>query len=86
MVKTKTSFVCQNCGTVYPKWTGRCDNCGEWNTLVEQVQTQSSGKSAVARSSTSGHTLATQTMKSIAADKVVARFPTGFSELDEVLG
>lgn len=86
MVKTKTSFVCQNCGTVYPKWTGRCDNCGEWNTLVEQVQTQSGGKSVVARSSTSGHTLVTQTMKSIAADKVVARFTTGFSELDEVLG
>ncbi|HEU0266792.1 MAG TPA: DNA repair protein RadA, partial [Candidatus Saccharimonadaceae bacterium] len=68
------------------KWTGRCDNCGEWNTLVEQVQTQSGGKSVVARSSTSGHTLVTQTMKSIAADKVVARFTTGFSELDEVLG
>lgn len=86
MVKKRTLFVCQNCGASYPKWTGRCDNCGEWNTLVEQESAAESGKSAVARSSASGHTLKTQSMKSIAAEKASARYGTGFDELDTVLG
>ena len=30
-------FVCQSCGAAYPKWSGRCDACGEWNTIVEEV-------------------------------------------------
>ncbi|MBP9667999.1 hypothetical protein KBD87_04335, partial [Candidatus Saccharibacteria bacterium] len=37
MVKSKSRFVCGNCGTAYPKWTGKCENCGEWNTLVEEI-------------------------------------------------
>ena len=30
-------FVCQNCGAVYPKWQGKCDSCGEWNTISEEI-------------------------------------------------
>jgi len=37
-MKTKTSFVCQNCGFHSPKWLGRCPNCGEWNTLIEEIE------------------------------------------------
>jgi DNA repair protein RadA/Sms len=37
MVKTKTVYVCSNCGTDSPKWVGKCPNCGEWNTYVEEV-------------------------------------------------
>ena len=48
MSKAKTQFVCQNCGAVYPKWVGRCANCGEWNSLVEQA-VESKGKSAIAK-------------------------------------
>ena len=33
MAKSRTQFICQNCGANYQKWTGKCDNCGEWNTL-----------------------------------------------------
>jgi DNA repair protein RadA/Sms len=33
--KSKTAFVCQNCGTVHTQWQGKCDGCGEWNTIVE---------------------------------------------------
>lgn len=84
MVKSKSQFVCQNCGASYPKWTGRCENCGEWNTLVEQVV--SSGKSAVARGASSGRVLTPQTMRSISVDDAGARLKTGFSDLDEVLG
>lgn len=36
MAKTKTVYLCQNCGADSPKWLGRCPSCGEWNTLVEQ--------------------------------------------------
>mgnify|MGYP002713121606 CR=1 FL=1 len=36
-MKTKTSFFCQNCGTQYAKWVGKCSSCGEWNTIVEEV-------------------------------------------------
>ena len=37
MAKTKSVFVCQNCGAESPKWIGKCNSCGEWNTYVEQV-------------------------------------------------
>ncbi len=36
-MKTKTTFFCQNCGTQFPKWVGRCTSCGEWNTVVEEI-------------------------------------------------
>ena len=83
MAKSRSSFVCQSCGASYPKWTGRCDNCGEWNTLVEQVS-ETTGKSAVARSS--GSVLKPQTMSSIPKDDGSTRLSTGIKDLDEVLG
>lgn len=38
MAKVKTRYVCQNCGYVSPRYLGRCPNCSEWNTLVEEVE------------------------------------------------
>lgn len=37
MSKTKTTWVCQNCGVESSKWIGRCTSCGEWNTYVEEI-------------------------------------------------
>lgn len=37
MAKTKTVYVCSHCGADSPKWLGKCPNCGEWNTYVEEV-------------------------------------------------
>jgi DNA repair protein RadA/Sms len=37
-MKDKTVFICQSCGARYPKWMGRCSACGEWNTLVEEIE------------------------------------------------
>ncbi len=37
MAKTKTQYVCQECGSIQPKWMGRCPDCSEWNTLVETL-------------------------------------------------
>ncbi|MBI1392264.1 MAG: DNA repair protein RadA [Alphaproteobacteria bacterium] len=39
MARQSNSFVCQSCGATYPKWTGRCDACGEWNSLEEETAT-----------------------------------------------
>ncbi|MBI1180620.1 MAG: DNA repair protein RadA [Alphaproteobacteria bacterium] len=36
MAREADRFVCQSCGTVYRKWQGRCDGCGEWNTIVQE--------------------------------------------------
>lgn len=37
MAKIKKTFVCQSCGTNSPKWVGKCNQCGEWNTYVEEI-------------------------------------------------
>ncbi len=37
MAKTRTAFICQNCGVESPKWVGKCASCGKWNTYVEEV-------------------------------------------------
>ena len=83
MPKARLQFVCQTCGAAYPKWSGRCENCGEWNTLVEQ-EPVAVGASAVAKSA--GKVLSPQTMKSIEVSESTIRIKTGFSDLDAVLG
>ena len=85
MAKARSNFVCQNCGASYPKWTGKCENCGEWNTLVEQI-VETKGASAVARSHSRGKILKPQSMRSIAAEDSVKRLLTGIADLDTVLG
>jgi DNA repair protein RadA/Sms len=84
MVKTKTQFVCQNCGTTHSKWSGRCDNCGEWNTLVEQIA--NSGLSSVAKASSTGRPLKVQSIKDMTVDDASKRILTGAADLDLVLG
>ena len=34
--KTAVDYICQSCGAVYPRWQGKCDACGEWNSIVEE--------------------------------------------------
>ncbi|MCD6435648.1 MAG: DNA repair protein RadA, partial [Clostridiales bacterium] len=36
MAKKKIMFVCQNCGNTSPKWLGKCPECGEWDTFIEE--------------------------------------------------
>ena len=45
MAKTKTKFVCQNCGYTTAKWMGRCPACGEWNTMKEGLSREKSASS-----------------------------------------
>ena len=84
MAKVKTKFVCTNCAAIYPKWTGRCENCGEWNSLVEEIV--ESGASVVAKGSSGGTVLRAQSIGSIDSKEMAKRLDTGFAELNEVLG
>ncbi len=81
--RSKTVFVCSECGYETPKWAGKCPGCGEWNTMVEDVRLpQKSAVSAVPRPA---HTFSATPLSQInAADE--HRFVTGISELDRVLG
>src|SRR5579885_3491437 len=45
MAKAKTLFFCQNCGAQSAKWIGKCPNCGEWNTYVEEIVQKEAGHS-----------------------------------------
>lgn len=85
MAKARSQFVCQACGATYPKWVGRCENCGEWNSLVEQA-VQATGASVVARSAQTGHVLEVQSMRRISAEESIRRLSTGIADLDTVLG
>jgi len=52
--KSRTVFVCQQCGSEQPKWTGRCPDCGGWNTFVESVVSSAPAPSALASSRAEG--------------------------------
>ena len=86
MVKHKTNFVCQSCGASFSKWNGKCENCGEWNTLVEQVGTEETGKNAVSQGRLSGKILESVSINDIIPSDSSARLLTGFKDLDAVLG
>jgi DNA repair protein RadA/Sms len=72
-------YVCSNCGAGFASWTGRCQNCGEWNTLQEQVEVNT----ATVRSS--GNRLKTEDVSKAAAAKT-ERITTGVKDVDIVLG
>ncbi|MCL2173685.1 DNA repair protein RadA [Candidatus Saccharibacteria bacterium] len=83
MVKARVKFVCQQCGASFPKWTGKCENCGVWNSLLESAPIEA-GKSVVARSS--GQALKVERIAGVKIDTVSDRVSTGISDLDLVLG
>lgn len=72
-------YVCSNCGTPYTSWQGRCGNCGEWNTLEQQVEV------STATAGSSGKGLKTETIAK-AARTEAKRLSTKIAEVDEVLG
>ena len=82
-IKSKTVYVCTQCGCQLPKWQGRCPDCGEWNSIVqEELQVSSS---AAGRRAAAVNPVETQPLSSIAADEE-QRLKTGIGEFDRVLG
>ncbi len=85
--KTKTSFLCNQCGEVFPKWMGRCTSCGEFNTIVEFKQAADTPGER-RKSGVSAGLINTGTVQLLAdcASTEVTRISTGFPEVDTVLG
>ena len=82
MAKSKTRYVCSNCGSVASRWLGRCPQCGEWNTMKEEAAEPEPQKGRRARQ---GEGAKPAPLQDIALD-AMARIQTGIGELDRVLG
>lgn len=82
MAKTKSHFVCQNCGYVSPRMLGHCPNCGAWNQFVEELERP---KAKVPQTQLS-HSVPQPTALTKVAFDETRRIVTGLSELDRVLG
>ncbi len=82
MAKTKTKFVCQNCGYSSAKWLGRCPECGRWDSMAEEIETPSKPQQSFL--------MPKEAPKPKTLDKVmlseVERLKTGINEFDRVLG
>ncbi|MBN9556041.1 MAG: DNA repair protein RadA [Alphaproteobacteria bacterium] len=78
----KISFVCQACGAVHAKWSGRCDACGGWNTIVEEAAAIPAGASAKPRAR--GRPFALEDLKT--EEGAPARRASGIGEFDRVCG
>jgi DNA repair protein RadA/Sms len=85
MARTRTVHRCTECGTGAPRWSGRCPGCGEWNTLVEEVETPATATSARRSMSAPGERDRPVPILEVDAAEWAAR-PTGIGELDRVLG
>ncbi|MFI3433842.1 DNA repair protein RadA, partial [Klebsiella pneumoniae] len=81
--KSKVQFVCQNCGYVSPKFLGRCPNCGKWNTMVEEIEQDTTDRRT--RTSLTGEK-AKPTKIADVVPKKEPRIKTKLEELNRVLG
>lgn len=83
MAKQKPSFICQSCGSVHPRWMGKCEACGAWNTIQEEITESAPPKGLGSQKSKRSLELVglefTETKK-------LPRHVTGLSEFDRVVG
>ena len=90
--KAKTVYRCTSCGADHPKWAGRCDVCGDWNSLVEEMATARAASTASGRRvagqksmSEGGSVASTPRLRDIKSSEG-RRLKTGIKEFDFVLG
>jgi DNA repair protein RadA/Sms len=83
MAKAGKSYVCQSCGAVSSRWGGKCEACGEWNTIVEEAAPQSAPKGLGATKK--GRTLDLVPLRG-EGGRTVPRFASGMAEFDRVTG
>ena len=82
MSSAKTVYICQNCGTQSPKWMGKCQSCGGWNTFVEEIIEKKKAGTAAAATRSGNQPL---TLEEITTERM-ERIGTGITEFDRVLG
>lgn len=85
MAKVKSKYVCQNCGYENPKWLGKCPECLQWNTFVEEIEEKMTSRQESLAKQASRSTSRPVSINSI-APKREERFSTSIPELDRVLG
>jgi DNA repair protein RadA/Sms len=78
---TALRYVCRECGAISPKWEGRCNTCGEWNTFDEAVERAVAPRQRVDK----GAAVTANLLSDVAVGDTV-RIPTSFGEIDRVLG
>ncbi len=86
--KSKTVYICSQCGYESAKWNGKCPSCGEWNTLEEQEIQPTASKASLRNAPPSGKTDLSSQIKDLTeidSDDEV-RYTTGIGELNRVLG
>ncbi len=81
--KNKTFYVCSECGYISPKWNGKCPECGEWNTLIEEIEQSNSYRSGTGRLD---RPLQSALKLDEIDDREELRLDTGTAELNRVLG
>lgn len=85
VTKNRCVYVCSNCGYESVKWYGRCPECGQWNTLSEEVRQQVSAKASGKGTGTISVPAKALRLSEISSDDS-QRYRTGIGELDRVLG
>lgn len=85
-MKTKSVYVCSECGASFPKWMGKCTSCNSWNTMVEEIikSTPANSKVSVMTTPSTGATAPKKISEIDTTEE--ARALTGMAELDRVLG
>lgn len=83
MAKATSQFVCQSCGARYPRWAGRCEQCGQWNSLVEEAVNVAAGFGG--RKVSAAAPCAAGRLDDVPLAKL-PRFSCGIGEVDQVLG
>ncbi len=82
MAKQKVKYVCQNCGATFPKWLGRCPECGAWNSIIEVPEIPESKKIKTAPLNLETSAKSLNEISSLRKNRI----KTGINELDRVLG
>lgn len=83
MAKSRTTYVCQSCAASSTLWSGRCESCGEWNTIVEEIENSGVGAGP---KSTAGSGNVIELVSLDGESKEAPRFSSGIAELDRVTG
>jgi DNA repair protein RadA/Sms len=81
VAKTGTRYVCQSCGASTPRWSGRCDSCGEWNTIMEEAAPERAPRGL---SAGRGRKVDLQPLLGVATPEL--RRQSGIAEFDRVVG
>ncbi|MCE9523105.1 MAG: DNA repair protein RadA [Alphaproteobacteria bacterium] len=82
MARPSPRYACQSCGTAYPKWSGRCESCGSWNSLTEE--SDSAAIPGAKTSARGGRVIQLEPVKGTSAPP--PRLLTGMAEFDRVCG